>query len=69
MENSKRVPVKQAADELGMGLSEVRIRMRRNMFDPPIGRTMKSLSGRQTRYYIYRDMLDNYMQCGNIQKS
>lgn len=55
----ERVSVTQAAKELGMSPMAVRIRMERGLLD--IGECFPSITGKQTRYYIYRDKLDKVL--------
>lgn len=50
-----------AALELGMSASMVRNQMRLGRFVPPIGYAQKSRTGNSYRYYIYRNMLDEYL--------
>lgn len=61
MQESKYVPVYQAARELGMNPQCVRERIKRKMFHPEIGYAMPSLTGEHVRYFIYRDKLDRFL--------
>ena len=58
---NERVSIKDAAEILGMSEACVRVRMERNLFNPPIGRCMPSLNGKSTRYFVFRDMLERYI--------
>ena len=58
----KKVKMSDASRILGMNPNCIRIRMSRNLFDPPIGRVIKSLSGKSERYFIYEDMLNKYIK-------
>jgi len=62
----ERVPIKQAAQELGMSRQAVREHMRRGLFDIgdyiPKERTGK----KQDSFYVYRPKLDRHL--GRIQK-
>ncbi|MDY2590083.1 MAG: hypothetical protein SOW32_07835 [Agathobacter sp.] len=64
MESSerKRVSIIDASKILGMSQQCVRIRMSRNLFNPPIGRVIPSMSGKSERYFIYEDMLERYVK-------
>ena len=64
MESSerKRVSIIDASKILGMSQQCVRIRMSRNLFNPPIGRVIPSLSGKSERYFIYEDTLERYVK-------
>lgn len=59
---NEKVSINETAKILGMSPSCVRIRMERNLFNPPIGRVIPSLSGKGTRYFVYREMLDRYIK-------
>lgn len=59
---SERIKLKEAAEILGMSEVCVRIRMERNLFNPPIGRCVPSLSGKSTRYFVFKDMLERYVK-------
>lgn len=56
---TERVPLKQAAEELGMSEMAVRIRMDRGLL--PIGEVFPSITGKRSSYYIYRDKLDKVL--------
>lgn len=58
---SERISIKDTAEILGMSESCVRVRMERNLFQPPIGRCMPSLNGKTTRYLVFRDMLERFI--------
>lgn len=62
MAEKKRVSIADASKILGMNPNHIRIRMSRNLFDPPIGRVVPSLSGKSERYFIYEDMLERYVK-------
>lgn len=62
MTERKKVSIADASKILGMNPSCIRIRMSRNLFNPPIGRVIPSLSGKSERYFIYEDMLERYVK-------
>ena len=59
MEKSERVPVKQAAVELGMSQQGVREHMKKNLFKMPIGEVTRP--GGRYQYHIYRHMMDKHL--------
>lgn len=59
----QRVPVEQAALELGMNPQAVREHMKRDLFPTPIG-FVSNPSGKKFQYHIYRHMLDEHLHIG-----
>ncbi len=58
--NSRRVPLPQAAAELGMSQQGLREYMKRGIID--IGEVLPAANGGACkRYHIFRDKLDRYM--------
>lgn len=57
----EKIKLDDAAKMLGMSPVEVRVGMRRNAFNPPIGRVKPSNSGKSMRYYVYKHMLYKYL--------
>ena len=58
--DSRRVPTKQAAAELGMSVQGMREYMKRGLID--IGEVLPAANGGECmRYHVYRDKLDRYM--------
>ena len=60
MKISERVPIKEAAQILGMSQQGVREHMKRNLFPEPIGYVTSVSAGRK-QYHIYRDMLNKHI--------
>lgn len=52
----QRVPLPQAAKELGMAPQGLREYMKRGLID--VGEVLPALNGKTLRYHIYRDKLD-----------
>ena len=52
----QRVPLPQAAKELGMAPQGLREYMKRGLID--VGEVLPALNGNTLRYHIYRDKLD-----------
>lgn len=57
---SERVPLKEAAELLGMSQQGVREHMKRDLFKIPIGEVTQVTSKRY-QYHIYRDMLNRHL--------
>lgn len=58
--DSRRVPTKQAAAELGMSVQGMREYMKRGLID--IGAVLPAANGGECkRYLVYRDKLDRYL--------
>ena len=63
--DSRRVPTKQAAAELGMSIQGMREYMKRGLID--IGEVLPAANGGEClRYHVYRDKLDRHL--GRIPK-
>lgn len=56
---SSRVPLPEAAKELGMSQQALREHMKHKIID--IGYVIPSIEGNRNVYLIYRDKLDRYM--------
>lgn len=56
---SNRVPLPEAAKELGMSQQALREHMKRKVID--IGYVLPSVKGNRKNYLIYRDKLDRYL--------
>lgn len=56
---NERVSLLQASKELGMSQQAVREYMKRGLM--PIGYVVPSLQGKNQRYLIFRDKLDEYL--------
>lgn len=56
---TERVPLRKAAEEVGMSQQGLREYMKRGKID--IGYVLPSLSGKQYNYIIFRDKLDAYL--------
>lgn len=59
MSKTERVPVRQAAKELGVSPQAVRVQMERGLLD--IGIVMPSVEGTKRQYWIYRSKLDKIL--------
>lgn len=57
---SERIPVREAAEILGMSQQGVREHMKKGLFASPIGYVI-SASEKKKEYYIYKDMLNRYI--------
>lgn len=53
--------ISETAQILGMSPQGVREHMKRDLFQPPIGKVMPSLQGKQTRYLIFREALNKFI--------
>lgn len=56
---SNRVPLPEAAKELGMSQQALREHMKRKVID--IGYVVPGIEGNRKSYLIYRDKLDRYL--------
>lgn len=60
MDTTNRITVEQASKVLGISPHEIRYHMRMRHFDPPIGQTRKSRSGKSYRYDVYKNKVMAY---------
>ena len=57
----ERVPIKQAAQELGMSRQAVREHMRRNLFDIGDYIPKEKTGKKQDEFHVYRPKLDRHL--------
>ena len=57
----ERVPIKQAAQELGMSRQAVREQMRRNIFDIGDYIPKEKTGKKQDEFHVYRPKLDRHL--------
>lgn len=65
MTEKERVSLSSASQELGLSEDYIRYQMRKGGFKPPIGRVVKSSTGKTYRYLVYRELLSQYMKGEN----